>query len=101
MTVTFVKNPDFLINREHVPCYARLNLDDHLITRAEVQISIAEPELIDHCLAHELMHVFGFRYHSGIVRSVLSPAHGNPELLTPWDELNWTLYGRSDVEYHE
>ena len=86
VTVTFVKSPDFLINRERVPCYAELYGDDHLITHAEVQVSIANPEQIDICLAHEFMHVFGLRYHSGIVRSVLSPAHEETG-LTPWDEL--------------
>ena len=32
---------------------------------------------------------FGFRYHSGIVRSILSPAHGEED-FTHWDELMLT-----------
>ena len=89
-TVTFFEKPDFLINREHVPCYASLRGDNHRITGTEVQISVAELELVDSCLAHEFMHAFGLRYHSGIINSVLSPAH-EATGLTPWDELALTV----------
>jgi hypothetical protein len=86
LKIIFVENEDFLINREHVRCFARIHTRFDRIVDAEVHLSAADPEQIDHCLNHELMHVFGLRYHSGIVRSTLSPAHGNAK-LTPWDEL--------------
>ena len=84
LTVEFLASRDFLTNREYVPCYVRLRWDDYRIKAAEVQISVAEPDKIDRCIAHELMHAFGFRYHSGILRSILSPAHDEQD-LTEWD----------------
>ena len=86
LKISFVENADFLINREHVPCFARIQTSFDRIVVAEVHLSAADPEQIDHCLSHELMHAFGLRYHSGIVRSALSPAHEEAQ-LTPWDEL--------------
>ncbi len=86
LNITFVENEDFLINRELVSCFARIRTRFDRIVAAEVQLSAADPEQIDHCLNHELMHAFGLRYHSGIVRSTLSPAHEEAQ-LTPWDEL--------------
>lgn len=86
LKITFVEDEDFLVNREHVPCFARVLTRFDRIVVAEVQLSAADPEQIDHCLNHELLHAFGLRYHSGIVRSALSPAHEEAQ-LTPWDEL--------------
>ncbi len=86
VTVSFVPSPDFLVNREHVPCYARVVTAAGRIVRAEIQVSVARSETIDLCLDHELLHVLGLRYHSGLVRSALSPVH-EEETLTPWDEL--------------
>lgn len=76
----------FLVDREYANCYMTFEADGHRMTRASVFIGRNRPNLFDRCLAHEFMHVFGFRYHSGIVRSVLSPAHG-PEAPTDWDIL--------------
>ena len=84
LTITFVENEDFLVNREHVPCFARVRTQSDRIVDAEVQLSAADPEQIDRCLSHELMHAFGIFYHSGIVRSTMSPAHGEAQ-LTAWD----------------
>jgi hypothetical protein len=86
LKITFVESEDFLINREHVPCFARIRTRFDRIVVAEVHLSTARPDQIDHCLSHELLHAFGLRYHSGIVRSALSPAHEAAQ-LTPWDEL--------------
>jgi hypothetical protein len=86
ITVWFVENPDFLINREYVDCYARINHLSGQILSAEVHISRTQMEQSVTCLAHELFHVFGLRYHSGIARSVLSPAHGEGAPI-PWDDL--------------
>ena len=84
VTLSFVETADFLINREHVQCFAGTDRDQGIIKQAVIQISIEDPTMIDQCLAHEFMHVFGLHYHSGIVRSALSFAHDEQE-LTQWD----------------
>ncbi|MDH3593426.1 MAG: DUF2927 domain-containing protein [Rhodospirillales bacterium] len=86
VVVELVEERDFVVNREYADCYAHLEGDDHHIDSAKVYIGMARPEGFQDCAAHELMHVFGFRFHSGILRSVMSPAHGEDE-LTEWDEL--------------
>ena len=86
VVVELVSKNDFLINREFVDCYARLQGQGNQIDRATVFIGVAQAEGFRDCVVHELMHVFGFRYHSGIVRSVMSPTHGEHE-LTEWDKL--------------
>ena len=86
LTVAFKRNPDFLINREYVPCYVGVRSNERELILAEIEISVADPDRIKPCVAHELMHSFGFGYHSAIVRSIMSPLHGE-ETLTEWDEL--------------
>jgi hypothetical protein len=87
LTVNFVEELDFEVNRERAPCFARITEKrNHEISRAEVYISVAEPDIIEHCIDHELMHVFGFRYHSSILLSTLSPFH-SVERITAWDEI--------------
>jgi hypothetical protein len=84
--VELVDELDFLVNREYANCYVRKYRRKNRIYRAKVYIGMAEPEGFRRCLVHELMHVFGFGYHSGIVRSALSPVHREAK-LTEWDEL--------------
>ncbi len=86
VVVKLIDERDFLVNREHVDCYAHLQGQGNRIDKATVYIGTAKAGGFQDCVAHELMHVFGFRYHSGIVRSVMSPAHGEHE-LTEWDKL--------------
>ena len=87
LIVTFVSDLNFVVNRERVPCYVRIsNRRNFEIVRAAIYISVVERDIIEHCIDHELMHVFGFRYHSGILRSTLSPFH-EPEEFTAWDEI--------------
>ena len=87
LTVTFVADLDFVVNRERAPCYAQIpNRTNFDIVQAEIYISVVEPDIIEHCIDHELMHVFGFRYHSGLLRSTLSPFH-EAEGLTVWDQI--------------
>ena len=87
LTVRFVADLEFEVNRERVPCFARiLEKKNYEIYHAEIYISVAEGDIIEHCLDHELMHVFGFLYHSGLLRSTLSPFH-EAEALTAWDEI--------------
>ncbi len=86
VVVELVEERDFLVNREYADCYAQLKGGEHHVDSAKVYIGMDKPEGFEDCAAHELMHVFGFRFHSGIVRSVMSPTHGEDE-LTEWDEL--------------
>lgn len=86
LKIILMADDDFLVNREHVSCYASVYTKADRIVAAEVHISLAEEEEFDHCLSHELMHAFGLRYHSGIVQSTLNPAH-REAYPTLWDEL--------------
>lgn len=86
VVVELVEQSHFLVNREYADCYAHVKGGENHIDNASVYIGIDKPEGFEHCGVHELMHVFGFRYHSGILRSAMSPAHGEDE-LTEWDEL--------------
>ena len=86
VVLRLTRDDRFLVNREHANCYMRIKAAEHRIARAWIFIGLNRPALFDRCLAHELMHVLGFRYHSGIVRSVLSPTH-HAEQLTDWDLL--------------
>ncbi len=84
--VTLVDESDFLVNEEYAGCYVSLGGSGSGIRQATIYIGMAQADNFERCIAHELMHVFGFRFHSGVVSSVLSPAHGE-EALTAWDEL--------------
>jgi hypothetical protein len=95
--VELVKQSDFLINREYADCYAHLEGNESHIDSAKVYIGMDKPDGFEDCAAHELMHVFGFRYHSGILRSVMSPAHGADD-LTEWDELAFQVLYDSRLE---
>ena len=87
LTVTFVADLDFEVNRERVPCYVHiLDKNNYEIVRAAIYISVVERDIIESCIDHELMHVFGFRYHSGLLRSTLSPFH-EAVALTAWDKI--------------
>jgi hypothetical protein len=97
VTVAFKADPDFLANREYVPCYVGLRSSSTDLRKATIEISVADPERIQRCVAHELMHTFGFRYHSGIVRSILSPAH-DQETFSEWDELALEILYHPSVE---
>ena len=97
VTVSFKSDPDFLANREYVPCYVGLRSKGKELREANIEISVADPERIQRCVAHELMHSFGFRYHSGIVRSILSPAH-DQETFSEWDELALRILYHPSVE---
>ncbi len=97
VTVAFKADPDFLANREYVPCYVGLRSNSTDLRRATIEISVADPERIERCIAHELMRTFGFRYHSGVVRSILSPAH-DQETFSEWDELALRILYHPSVE---
>lgn len=84
--VTLEEEGDFLVNEEYVGCYVSLDGSGSRIQQATIHVGMAQAENFERCIAHEFMHVFGFRFHSGVVRSVLSPVHGE-DALTAWDEL--------------
>lgn len=86
LEISFVEDKDFLVNREHVPCYARVGQSNGAIDRVRIVISEKDESLIEVCVVHELMHAFGFPNHSGAISSVMSPLHGEKQ-LTSWDEL--------------
>lgn len=87
LTVTFVEDRDFVVNRRRVRCYVHLaDHNNYMIVQAEIFISLVNPDTAERCIDHELMHVFGFRFHSGILRSALSPFHKD-EGLTAWDKI--------------
>ena len=86
VVVHLTEDDDYLVNREYANCYMTFEADGHRMARASIFIGRNRPELFDRCLAHEFMHAFGFRYHSGIVRSVLSPAH-QVDAPSAWDLL--------------
>jgi len=74
------------INGEVTPCFARVQGTSTEIQRVDISIGVIESAEVEHCLAHELYHAFGLRFHSTAAESVLSPAHGNTH-PTPADDL--------------
>ena len=86
VTVSFTPNETFVVNRERVPCFAKIRAEAGELTQATVKIGVGDDPAIRRCLAHELYHVFGLRYHSARVRSILSPVHGETS-PTRWDDL--------------
>ena len=97
ITVAFKPNKDFLANSEYVPCYVRARWGRGRLDSALIEISVADPEKVNGCIAHELMHTFGFGYHSGVVSSILSPIH-RLETLSEWDELALRILYHPSVE---
>jgi len=90
--IRFSADRGYSIRKDFVPCITRLGISAGVIRKARIEISTVNKDLIKRCIAHEAMHSFGFRFHSGIARSILSPAHGEQD-LTRWDELMLsTLY---------
>lgn len=85
----FSEEVGFSIRKDFVPCSAGVVQKGGVIKKVRIKISTANESMISGCIAHEIMHSFGFRYHSGLVRSILSPAHGEDD-FTRWDELMLT-----------
>ena len=93
--IKFSATKGYSIRNDFVPCIARLGINAGVIDKAMIEISTANEGKISTCIAHELMHSLGFRYHSGITRSILSPLHGERN-FTSWDNLMIaTLYNQS------
>ncbi len=90
--IKFSAEEGFSIRKDFVRCSAGIKSENGVIKKARIQISTTNKSKISRCIAHEIMHTLGFRYHSGLVRSILSPAHGEDD-FTRWDELMlMTLY---------
>jgi len=90
-TVEFVEVDNFHIRKtENVPCYAHSS-GNQKIEGVIIKISVEDPRLAAHCIAHELFHGFGF-VHSSLLRSVISTKSVEDE-MTIWDEMALqTLY---------
>ena len=86
LVISFVPEKDFLLRKDFVPCFAGVKETEGVIESVQVVISTFDESKIESCLGHELMHAFGLRFHSGIVASILSPAHQQTD-LSRWDEL--------------
>ncbi len=97
ITLAFKPNKDFLANSEYVPCFVRTRRRSGALANATIQVSVADPDMVKKCIAHELMHSFGFGNHSGVVSSILSPLH-DLETLSEWDELALRILYHPSVE---
>ena len=86
LVVRFSAEENFIVWEEFADCYATFRSLDREIVSAEIVIGTKQDETSVSCLAHELMHAFGFAYHSGLARSAVSRAHVETE-LTAWDRL--------------
>ncbi len=76
----------YRINGESAPCFAKFEDSGGYIQRVKIRIGITEAARVERCLAHELYHAFGLRFHSTAAESVLSAVHGNTR-PTAADEL--------------
>ena len=86
LTVKLVEDSAFLVSEEFAACYVHLEGEDHFVDGATIYVGMDQPEGFGRCIDHEIMHALGFRFHSGRLRSVLSPVHGERR-FTVWDRL--------------
>ncbi len=86
LTVKLVEDRDFLVSEEFVSCYIHLEGKGHFVDGATIYVGMDRPRGFEHCIDHEIMHALGFRFHSGRLRSALSPIHGQHR-FTEWDRL--------------
>ena len=90
--VQFSPDIGFSVRKDFVRCSVGVRPKDGVIKNVRIKISTANESEVAGCITHEIMHSLGFRYHSGLVRSVLSPVHGEDD-FTHWDDfLLTTLY---------
>lgn len=73
LTITFTKEQLLGAHDELGRCVTRGRASGTAITRAEILVNTERVGSLDDCLDHELMHAFGFRHHSAIMPSVMSP----------------------------
>ena len=85
LVVLFVPTGQFFVHERHVPCATYTRSDEGVLSNIFVLISLQDEDMISHCVAHEIAHAFGLFGHSGQVRSVVSPVHGEGE-FTRWDK---------------
>lgn|GEM_PF-5017697 len=72
------------VRRDLASCVIRYRHRDGRILSAEIRIAADDRNAISHCLDHEVMHALGFRFHSGVITSVMSPFHSQ-KTLSRWD----------------
>ncbi len=94
LTIEFTKEPLGPVHDELTPCLTRVMWRAGQITRARIIVNTEKPGTLALCLDHELMHSFGFRHHSAIAPSVMSPFQTNHELSAADAAALQTLYGR-------
>ncbi len=90
--IEFLSKEGFLVQKtEYVPCNTRFRKLKEKILKVEIQISVEKPEILRHCIAHEMFHAFGFG-HSNVLPSVVN-SKMREEQLTHWDKIALkTLY---------
>lgn len=89
--------PDgYPVNRDITDCYIRLEFAGDEIVSGTIRIASAEQDRIQRCAAHEILHAFGFRFHSGAIASALSPFHGS-STATKWDAMAIRLLMSDDL----
>lgn len=95
LLILFTDEKEFVVNgNQRGICYASVNADNEGVIRsAAVHVSRKSEDLWrNECLAHELLHAFGWRGHTHRIRSANSYMHNEDE-LTRWDRLLMrTLY---------
>ncbi len=91
--IEFLNQASFSIrSTETAPCFASSTMSEaNTIRDVEIKISLEDPDLVNHCIVHEIFHGFGF-IHSDLLRSVVSSLSLETE-MTDWDVIALkTLY---------
>jgi hypothetical protein len=73
LTIGFTKAQLLGAHDELGRCVTRWRTSGSAVIRAEILVNTERVGSLDECLDHELMHALGFRHHSGIMPSVMSP----------------------------
>jgi len=76
LTIDLLDDATFKVNGAATTCVANVRDSKGDIQRVRIHIAVTEPSRVERCLAHELYHAFGLRFHSAAAASVLSAVHG-------------------------
>ena len=69
-------------------CFTTIDWDGAgAVTRAELNLNMANSERLTRCVNHEVLHAFGFRDHPGAAYSVLSYKYNTQAHMTDTDRL--------------
>jgi len=89
LRIYFERKRDFIINtNELAACYTRVRTDESgVILEAEIHVGEnKDGEWRLDCMAHEMLHAFGWSGHTHRISSAISYMHGKTE-LTQWDRV--------------